>query len=123
MTRVCPQGHGGFEEPALRCPRCGVPLVDSPPRRPGDRGRPVRVAVAPNEAIAGLWRSVLAEAGIVSLVRPLGPGFGAWGSVATFEHEVLAPEADAADAIALLGDFEAIGEDDMDMPDSGSADT
>ena len=62
----------------------------------------MRVAVAPNEPIAGLWRSVLDEAGIVSMIRPLGPGFGAWGSVATFEHEVLVPEADLDDARALV---------------------
>ena len=66
----------------------------------------MRVAIAPNEPLAGLWRSVLEEAGIVSLVRPLGPGFGAWGSVATFEHEVLVPELDLDDAAALIAGLE-----------------
>jgi len=121
MTRVCPQGHGAFEEPALRCPLCGAPLEAAPVRRPGDRGKPMRVAVAPNEPIAGLWRSVLDEAGIVSMIHPLGPGFGAWGSVATFEHEVMVPEADLDDARALLAGFEAMSDGD-EMADDETTD-
>lgn len=112
MTWRCPNGHGAYDAPAVRCPRCGSRLEEAPHRRPGDRGRPVRVAVAPNEPIAGLWRSVLEDAGIVALVRPLGPGFGAWGSVATFEHELLVPEQDLADAAALLAEVEAGGDDE-----------
>jgi hypothetical protein len=120
MTLDCPHGHGAYETPALRCPRCGAPLVERAARRPGDRGRPVQVAVAPNEPIAGLWRSVLEESGIVTMIRPLGPGFGAWGSVATFEHEVLVPEADAADARALLADFAADDDDaEVAFPEDG----
>ena len=66
---------------------------------------------APNEPIARLWEQVLQEAGIPVLVRPGGPGAGAWGSVATFEHglfvreldlerarEIIAAEIDAAES-------------------------
>lgn len=78
---------------------------------PSERSRdaadvPVAVAVAPNEAIADLWKSVLRDEGIVSMLRPLGPGFGAWASAATFEHEVLVRAADAGRAREILADWE-----------------
>jgi hypothetical protein len=58
----------------------------------------VSVATAPNEPIARMWADALGEAGIRVLVRPLGPGLGAWASAATFEHDlsVLAPDAERA---------------------------
>ena len=65
----------------------------------------VSIAVAPNEIVATMWADALADEGITALVRPLGPGFGAWGSVATFEHDiaVLAPDsARAREIIAAL---------------------
>lgn len=70
----------------------------------------VSVATAPNEPIAYLWADALRDAGIRVLVRPLGPGLGAWASAATFEHDlaVLADEADRARA--LLADL--MGDDD-----------
>ncbi len=71
-----------------------------------DPNVPVAVAVAPNEAIADLWKSVLRDEGIVAMARPLGPGFGAWGSVATFEHEMLVRGADAERAREILADWE-----------------
>jgi len=60
--------------------------------------RLVSVATAPNETMAGLWADSLRAAGIRVLVRPLGPGIGAWGSAYMLEHDlsVLAPDADRA---------------------------
>jgi hypothetical protein len=46
----------------------------------------VQLAAAPNEPIARMWEEMLNDAGVPVLVRPGGPGFGGWGSVATFEH-------------------------------------
>lgn len=62
---------------------------------------------APNEPMARLWEQVLQEAGIPVLVRPGGPGAGAWGSVATFEHGLFVREGDlerAREIIAAEGD-------------------
>jgi hypothetical protein len=62
---------------------------------------------APNEPIARLWEQVLQDAGIPVLVRPGGPGAGAWGSVATFEHGLFVREGDlerAREIIAAEGD-------------------
>lgn len=61
----------------------------------------VYLATAPNEPLARLWADVLAEAGIRSLVKVVGPGVGAWASAATMEHELHVlrsrlPEASAA---------------------------
>jgi len=62
---------------------------------------------APNEPLAGLWEQVLQDAGIPVLVRPGGPGAGAWGSVATFEHDLFVREGDlerAREIVTAEGD-------------------
>ncbi|MFM9106604.1 MAG: hypothetical protein ACKOWF_07890 [Chloroflexota bacterium] len=67
----------------------------------------VVIAIAPNEIVARLWEAALADEGIRSLLRPLGPGYGAWASAATLEHEiaVLATDADRArEVLAALDD-------------------
>ncbi len=71
----------------------------------------VSVATAPNEPIARLWADALDEAGIRVLVRPLGPGLGAWASAATFEHDLAVLASDADRARALLADLMG-GDDD-----------
>ena len=50
--------------------------------------------------------------GIVAFARPLGPGFGAWGSVATFEHEVIVRHSDIERAKLVLAEFTDIEEDE-----------
>jgi len=62
----------------------------------------VYLATAPNEPIARLWEQILAEAGIRALVQSGGPGFGAWGSVATFSHDLFVLEADLERAQAVM---------------------
>lgn len=103
----CPNGHGAFEAGAVRCPRCGERLVERTVLRTGEEDTPLAVGIAPNEAIAGLWKSVLESEGIPTLIRPMGPGFGAWGSVATFEHEVLVRRIDAGRARQILDELNA----------------
>jgi hypothetical protein len=102
--RWCPNGDGAFDPWVVRCPRCGERLVDRPPERALDNS-PVRVAIAPNQAIAELWKSALDGEGIIAMLRPLGPGFGAWASVATFEHEILVRGADVARARSILDEW------------------
>jgi hypothetical protein len=66
---------------------------------------------APNEPIARLWEQVLQDAGIPVLVRPGGPGAGAWGSVATFEHGLFVRGGDlerAREIIAADGDADLL---------------
>ncbi len=48
----------------------------------------VYLATAPNEPIARMWADVLRDEGIQTMLKPIGPGVGAWASAATFEHEL-----------------------------------
>jgi hypothetical protein len=117
MPRYCPNGDGAFEEWVERCPRCGRTLVADPPV-----GAPAEVAddpvvfltTLPNEPMALLTAQVLEDEGIRTLVRPRGPGFGAWGSVATFEHDlhVLASQLDRARQIVAELEAAESAEDD-----------
>ena len=61
----------------------------------------VYLATVPNEPLARMWADVLEEAGIRTLVKAVGPGFGAWASAATLEHElyVLRSQLPAAEEI------------------------
>lgn len=64
--------------------------------------RIVYLTTAPNEPIALMWADMLREADIPALVQPGGPGAGAWGSVAVFEHVLSVRQRDLARAQALL---------------------
>jgi hypothetical protein len=59
---------------------------------------------APNEPIALMWQDMLRDAGIPALVRPGGPGAGAWGSVATFEHELYVRDEDLERARQIVAE-------------------
>lgn len=66
----------------------------------------VYLATAPNEPLAQLWVEVLADAGIKAMMKPVGPGFGAWGSAATFEHELYVLRSRLDEAEAVLTEIE-----------------
>lgn len=72
-----------------------------------NHAEPVQLAIAPNEVIAGMWVSELEAEGIIAFARPLGPGMGAWASVATFEHEVIVRSSDLERARTVLEVFNA----------------
>jgi hypothetical protein len=62
------------------------------------------LVTAPNEPLARLWEQLLIEAGIPVLVRPGGPGAGAWASVATFEHELYVRASDLERAREIIAE-------------------
>lgn len=64
--------------------------------------RLVHVATAPNAIVAGMWSDLLLEEGVIALVQPLGPGPGAWGSAATFEHALSVRTEDTERAEEVL---------------------
>ena len=64
--------------------------------------RLVHVATAPNAIVAGMWSDLLLEEGVIALVQPLGPGPGAWGSAATFEHALSVRTEDTERAEEIL---------------------
>jgi hypothetical protein len=56
------------------CPQCGAPLIPGPTADDavgGDRGRePLEhIATAPDEVLASLWKGILEEEGIRSLIK------------------------------------------------------
>jgi hypothetical protein len=68
---------------------------------------------APNEPMARFWEQMLLDASIPTLVRPGGPGAGAWGSVATFEHELYVKRSDLERALAIIAEDEEAQSDDF----------
>ena len=78
----------------------GTPSTDDPI---------VYLATAPNEPLAQMWAEVLRDAGIRTLVKAVGPGFGAWGSVATFEHELYVLRSQLGAAEDIVRDLEGEG--------------
>lgn len=63
----------------------------------------VKIATAPNEALAGMWAEMLRNSGIRCLVKPTGPGM-AYFSTALVEHYIYVLASDAEAARAILGD-------------------
>jgi hypothetical protein len=66
----------------------------------------VRIAVAPNEAVAAIWRELLRAEGVPVLVRVGGPGL-AYFAPALCEHHLHVRADQAARARQLLDDYRA----------------
>lgn len=115
VVRYCPAGDGAFADWVKRCPECGRSLREAPPEEEvavdENAGEIVWLATAPNEPIGAMWAEDLRGVGIPVLLRPGGPGFGAWGSVAVFEHHLYVRAPDIARARALLEELAADGDD------------
>jgi hypothetical protein len=62
----------------------------------------VLLATASSEVEAGMWNDALQAANIRTLIRPGGPGAGAWASAATFEHNVFVRASDLERAREVL---------------------
>ena len=111
MARYCPAGDGAFGDGVDRCPTCGRRLADRPPANeptPETGDDPVvYLATVANEPLAQLCVQVLGEAGIRALAKASGPGFAAWGSVATFEHDLYVLRSQLAHAERVLAELNA----------------
>ncbi len=87
----------------------------------------VWLTTAPNEPIAQMWAADLRNENIPVMLKPGGPGFGAWASAATFEHELFVRQTDYARARDLLTELEdvdfsvAADEDDEEWDDESDA--
>ena len=62
----------------------------------------VYLATVPNEPLALMFAEALEDAGIRTMVKAAGPGFGGWGSAATFEHELYVLQSQFAGAEEIL---------------------
>ncbi|HEY7033623.1 MAG TPA: hypothetical protein VH482_19960 [Thermomicrobiales bacterium] len=67
----------------------------------------VYLATVPNEPLAQMWAETLRRNGIEVMVKPLGPGLGAWGSAFTFEHELHVLKSQLPQALLVIQDLEA----------------
>lgn len=70
----------------------------------------VYLATVANEPLAALWAEVLEEAGIRTMRKPTGPGFGAWASAVTLEHDLYVLRSQLAEAEAIIRELQAGGE-------------
>lgn len=66
----------------------------------------VLLATVANEPLAQLYKQILSEEGIKAMAKPVGPGFGGWGSVATLQHDIYVLSADKERAEAVLADLD-----------------
>lgn len=87
----------------------------------------VWLTTAPNEPIAQMWAADLRNEHIPVMLKPGGPGFGAWASAATFEHELFVRRVDYDRARELLADLEDVdfsfaSEDDEEWDEDDSED-
>lgn len=65
----------------------------------------VHLATAPSEVEGMMWRDAIQAEGISVMLRPGGPGAGAWASSATFEHALYVHEEDFSEAQEILEQF------------------
>lgn len=65
----------------------------------------VHLATAPSEVEGMMWADAIRAEGISVMLRPGGPGAGAWASSATFEHMLYVREADFSEAREILDRF------------------
>lgn len=119
MVKYCPGGDGPFEDWVERCPDCGRTLQAEPPQElhsvrgaPRLDGKIVYLTTVPNEPLAQLSADILRQEGIETMVRASGGGVGAWGSAATFSHDLYVVETDRARALEVLNSFDE-AEDDL----------
>jgi hypothetical protein len=112
MARYCPVGDGVFEDWVERCPECGRALRDEPPGEGAvvdeNTGEIVWLMTVDNEPIAQMWAESLRGEGIPVMLRPGGPGVGAWGSVAVFEHHIYVRASDLPRAQSVIADLEGV---------------
>lgn len=78
----------------------------------------VQVGVAPNEAIALLWKQVLEDEGIVVMLLPGGIGQG-YFSNALNEHYIHVHESNAESALEILDELLAEDESEFGTIEEG----
>jgi hypothetical protein len=104
----CPFCRVEYRQRLDRCPECDVPLVDKLPPRP--EAAPVAempVARFRSQLEAEMWAEILHQEGIPTVLVPLGPGAGGWGTSLWDPYEVRVRADDLARARALLPDAKA----------------
>lgn len=99
----CPFCRAEYRIDLERCPECGVPLVEKlPPRSGAAPVEEVPLARFRSQLEAEMWAEILHQEGILTVLVPLGPGAGGWGTSLWDPYEVRVRADDLARARALL---------------------
>ena len=105
--RYCPECGDEFEDWVEICPDCKVPLVKELPPEPEKilrEGDLVLIASAPNEIEARLWKNILEDNGISSMIKVPG-SLNLYLSPIVLKHELYVLEPDAEKAREILGEI------------------
>ncbi|UCD10207.1 MAG: DUF2007 domain-containing protein [Dehalococcoidales bacterium] len=113
----CPNCRDEFRDWVEECPDCKVKLVNELPPLPEEfikEGGLVHVATAPNEIEARLWKGILEEEGILSMIK-VAESLNLYLSPLALEHRLYVLEEDEQKALEILDgivDFEPEYEDE-----------
>lgn len=100
----CPKCRDEFRDWVEECPDCKVRLVDKLlplPEEVAREGSLVHVATAPNEIEARLWKGILEEDGIQSMIK-VAESLNLYLSPLALEHRLYVLEEDEQQAREIL---------------------
>jgi hypothetical protein len=104
----CPRCRTEYREGCEHCADCGTALVATLPplsaNRHDEPTREVRIATFSTWSEASMWAERLEAEGIPSVLVPLGPGAGGWGSSSFLPHELKVRAEDVERAQRLIQD-------------------
>ncbi|MBN2074800.1 MAG: DUF2007 domain-containing protein [Dehalococcoidales bacterium] len=103
----CPNCRDEFQDWVEECPDCKVKLVDELPPLPEEvkrEGDLVHVATAPNEIEARLWKGILEDNGIQSMIK-VAESLNLYLSPLALKHRLYVLEEDEQKAREILGDL------------------
>ena len=100
----CPKCRDEFEDWVEECPDCKEKLVDELPPLPEEEprgGALVHIATAPNEIEARLWKGILEDNGIQSMIK-VAESLNLYLSPLTLKHQLYVLEEDEQKAREIL---------------------
>jgi hypothetical protein len=110
----CPNCRDEFQDWVKECPDCKVKLVDELPPLPEEitrEGALVHLATAPNEIEARLWKGILEDNGIQSMIK-VAESLNLYLSPLALTHRLYILEEDEQKAREVLGDMITYESDD-----------
>ena len=110
----CPNCRDEFQDWVKECPDCKVKLVDELPPLPEEitrEGALVHLATAPNEIEARLWKSILEDNVIQSMIK-VAESLNLYLSPLALKHRLYILEEDEQKAREVLGDMITYESDD-----------
>ncbi|HEY94638.1 MAG TPA: DUF2007 domain-containing protein [Dehalococcoidia bacterium] len=100
----CPKCCDEFQDWVEECPDCRIKLVDELPPLPVEvvrEGDLVHIVTAPNEIEARLWKGILEDNGILSMIK-VAESLNLYLSPLALEHRLYVLEEDEQEAMEIL---------------------